>query len=109
MASFFRRKKETPEAVEEASEAAVESEAEPDEDGTSLDQAVERTRRGWFGRIGGIFRRGGLDDEIWDELEETLIGADAGVQTTTRILEDLRERVRKEGIRDPGPAPEAAK
>ena len=104
MTRFFRRKQDAPaepiDAAEPISEPAVEA--------ASVDQAVERTRRTWFGRIGGMFRRG-LDDELWEELEETLIAADTGVQTTTRILDDLKERVKSEGIRDPDEALAALK
>jgi fused signal recognition particle receptor len=65
-----------------------------------VEEAVERTRRTWFGRIGGMFRKG-LSDELWDELEETLISADTGVKTTLRVIGDLKDRVKNEGIRDP--------
>ncbi len=41
--------------------------------------ALARTRRSWFGRIGGILDRGKIDDELWDELEEVLLGADVGL------------------------------
>jgi fused signal recognition particle receptor len=47
-----------------------------------------------------MFRRG-LNDELWDELEETLVAADTGVQTTMKVIEDVRERVKREGIKDP--------
>jgi len=71
-----------------------------DDAAVAVGQAVERTRRTWFGRIGGMFRKG-LNDELWDELEETLISADTGVKTTLRVIGDLKERVKDEGIRDP--------
>lgn len=120
---FFRRKKEaegTPGevAAEEATQAppAAEAPAPGTADGETpapapveteapvpVEQAVERTRRSWFGRIGSMFRRG-LSDELWDELEETLISADTGVQTTLKILNDLKDRVRKDGIKDPDQA-----
>ena len=122
---FFRRKKqETPfdkaqDRVEEAPEPAEAAEqpvaAEPSATaeateavGHDVEEAVERTRRTWFSRIGGMFRRG-LDDELWDELEETLIAADTGVETTVKVLENLKERVKAEGIRDPEQAEEALK
>ncbi len=63
------------------------------------DRAVERTRRGFFGRLGAIFERPDFDDAIWDELEEILLGADAGLETTTRILDRVRQRVKKEGVK----------
>jgi fused signal recognition particle receptor len=41
-----------------------------------------------------------LDDETWDDLEETLLLADVGVPTTGRLLESLRTEARRAGIRD---------
>lgn len=41
----------------------------------------------------------GENDEFYDELEETLILADAGVQTATDSIENLREAVKKRGLR----------
>ena len=70
------------------------------DDPAPVSEAVDRTRRTWFSRIGGMFRRG-LNDELWDELEETLVAADTGVQTTMKVIEDVRERVKRDGIKDP--------
>ncbi|WP_433216280.1 signal recognition particle-docking protein FtsY [Dactylosporangium sp. CS-047395] len=44
-----------------------------------------------------LLSRDKLDDDTWDEVEETLIGADVGVQATTEIVEKLRERARIHG------------
>jgi fused signal recognition particle receptor len=41
-----------------------------------------------------------IDEELFEELEEVLIGADVGVSTTDKILERLRTRVKMEGVRD---------
>ena len=117
MVRFFRRKKEAEAPVEatEAVESPVEPEAEApeavaapadEEAPKSVEQAVERTRRTWFSRIGGLFRRG-LDDELWVELEEMLIAADTGVETTVKLLDNLKERVKEEGIREPEQAQQA--
>ncbi len=128
MVRFFRRKKNDDAAPdEEVVDAAAETEAEDaeeaaaakvataeavterdDDEAAPVEEAVERTRKTWFGRIGGIFKRG-LDDSIWEELEETLIAADTGVQTTIRIIEDLQTRVKEESIRDPELALDALK
>jgi len=62
--------------------------------------ALERTRRSWFGRIGGILDRGKIDDELWDELEEVLLGADVGLRTSEKILDAVKARVESERIRD---------
>ena len=48
-------------------------------------KALTRTKRSWFGRIGGILGRGAkIDEDTWLELEEVLLGADVGVRTTER-------------------------
>jgi len=64
------------------------------------EQALERTRKGWFSSISGLFDRGKLDDEVWEELEELLIGADTGVSTTQKVLAELQTAVDKERIKD---------
>src|SRR5438094_8108488 len=109
MVRLFRRKKdeepagtaeETAQPPGEAYEFAPAPEIEAGEEAHAVDQAVERTRRTWFSRIGGMFRRG-LSEELWEELEETLVAADTGVATTMKVIDDLRERVKRESIRDP--------
>lgn len=41
-----------------------------------------------------------IDESLFDDLEEVLIGADVGVSTTEKLLKRLRERVRGAGVRD---------
>jgi fused signal recognition particle receptor len=53
-------------------------------------QALERTRRSFFGRLGEIFAGTDVDESLWESLEEVLIGADAGVRTTAAVLERVR-------------------
>lgn len=58
--------------------------------------------RGLFaGYVGSILSRSAIDDETWDDLEEALIRADVGVGVTTEVLDDLRTRVKGEGIKTP--------
>ena len=64
------------------------------------DEGVKRTRERWFGRILDVLRSSNLDEAAWEELEEILISADVGVDSSLRIIEELRERVRGEGISD---------
>jgi len=110
MVRFFRRKSDVTEEPPPGRDGAGSTDAatETREAPAPVGQAVEKTRRTWFGRIGGIFRRG-LGDEVWEELEETLIGADAGVETTLKVLALVRERVKQEGIREPQAAVEVLK
>ena len=42
-----------------------------------------------------------IDDDFYEEIEETLIMGDLGVRTTEKIIEDLKEKVLDEGIRRP--------
>ncbi|MCR4629250.1 MAG: signal recognition particle-docking protein FtsY [Clostridium sp.] len=42
-----------------------------------------------------------IDDEFYDEIEETLIMADIGVKTTAAIVDDLRRKVAEQHIREP--------
>ncbi|MCH8007348.1 MAG: signal recognition particle-docking protein FtsY [Chloroflexi bacterium] len=81
--------------------------AAEDEERTNV--ALERTKRSWFSNISSIFSRGNVDDELWEELEELLIGADAGVVTTEKILNDVRARVADEGIKDASEVEDALK
>jgi fused signal recognition particle receptor len=62
--------------------------------------ALTRTRRSWFGRIAGILDRGDIDEDLWLDLEEVLLGADVGVKTTQKVLDTVRSRVEKERVRD---------
>ena len=80
-----------------------------EKDKQKTDAALESTRRSWFGQVATLFRRSRIDDELWDELEETLIVGDVGVATTQKILDSLRDRVRRESVSDPAVALEMLK
>lgn len=87
----------------EADETDVVERAVEFDDGAAhtVEEATERTRKGWFSKIGGLFKRGGIDDSLWEDLEETLVLADAGAQTTIRMIDDVRERVKEQKIKEP--------
>ncbi len=61
------------------------------------------------GYFGSVLGRSAIDNETWDDLEEALIRADVGVGTTTALLDDLRSRVKQEGIKDSSELLEALK
>ena len=42
-----------------------------------------------------------IDDDFYEELEETLIMGDLGVHTTMEIIEDLKEKVKEQHIKEP--------
>ena len=63
----------------------------------TLDQGLEKTKKGFLERISkAIIGKSSVDDEVLDQLEEELIGADVGVDTTLALIEKLQERVKKE-------------
>ena len=67
----------------------------------SLKNGLKKTKDALVGRIDNIFRAfKKLDDDLYDELEETLIEADLGVSATENILELLRERVKEKKINE---------
>ncbi|MDP8255491.1 MAG: signal recognition particle-docking protein FtsY [Candidatus Alcyoniella australis] len=60
---------------------------------TRLKSGLSKTRGGLVGRIDRLLRRGKIDAELFDELEEVLITADIGVQTAYRLLEHVQAQV----------------
>lgn len=63
----------------------------------TLDQGLEKTKQGFFERISKvIIGKTSVDDEVLDQLEEALIGADVGVDTTLALIEKIQERVKKD-------------
>ena len=62
------------------------------------DYAVKRSRENWFGKIAGLFNRPKIDDGVWLELEELLIGADVGVTTADRLIQRVKRRVGDEKL-----------
>jgi fused signal recognition particle receptor len=72
---------------------------EKTEDDVKLEQSLTKTRSGIFGRIGTIFQENEITDELWEELEETLIMGDVGMATAEELLTATRERVSQENIK----------
>src|SRR5690606_18965651 len=58
------------------------------------DSLVENVRR-------VVTRSSVIDDDLFEQLEETLIEADVGVETTMTIVADLRKRAREERVSTP--------
>jgi fused signal recognition particle receptor len=74
-------------------------EAEKTEDELRLEASLQKTRSGIFGRIGTLFQENEITEELWDELEESLIMADVGVETTQELVEKTRNRVERENVK----------
>jgi fused signal recognition particle receptor len=66
------------------------------------EQAVKRSKDTWFSKITSLFDRPTIDKQSWEELEELLIAADAGVDTAAKLIQRVKDRVGKEKIGDTG-------
>jgi fused signal recognition particle receptor len=65
-----------------------------------LRAGLAKTKAGLLGRIDALLPGRKIDDALFEELEEVLIGADLGVQTTYRLLETLRQRASRGELKD---------
>jgi len=65
---------------------------------TDIKQALKRSRDTWFGRVTSLFDRTAIDEAVWAELEELLISADVGVNTTEKLIDGIKQRVKEEKI-----------
>ena len=68
--------------------------------------AITEEKKGFFGRLGQkigdiIMARTKIDDEMIDDLEDVLITSDIGMDTTVKIMDELREKVDKNEITEP--------
>lgn len=63
----------------------------------SLDQGLQKTKESFLSKIGrAIAGKSTVDAEVLDNLEEALVAADVGVDTTVRIINKIEERVAKD-------------
>jgi len=60
--------------------------------------AVKLSRDRWFGKVLNVLRSSRLDDAVWEELEEILISSDVGVETSLRLIEELKDSVKEKGL-----------
>ena len=67
-----------------------------------LKSGLRRTKNALFGTVEQILRAFvRIDEELFEELEEALIMADVGVETTEYVLDALREALKEKRITDP--------
>ena len=67
-----------------------------------LVQGLTKTRDNIVNSIDSIFSGfSSIDEDFYEELEEVLIMGDLGINTTTSIMENLRQKVKEEKIKDP--------
>lgn len=57
--------------------------------------------RGLFKKIGEMLSGGGIDEEFYEALVDLMIQGDVGVETADKLVENLRQRVEQDRVRDP--------
>ena len=66
-----------------------------------LKQGLNKTKESINDKINDVFSNfRKVDEEFLEELEEALIMSDIGIETSTKIISNLRERIKKEKIED---------
>jgi fused signal recognition particle receptor len=87
--SFFKRLKES---ISSKAEAVT----------NKFKEGLSKTRDTFVERVDDLFnRRKKIDEDIYEELEEILIGADVGVNTVLKLIDELRNEVKKRKIEEP--------
>ncbi len=61
-------------------------------------ESLRKTRDSVFGQIVNLLGAGDIDEETWEDLEALLIQGDVGVETTLKLVEQLRQKVNQEGL-----------
>ncbi len=85
------KKKKKPTAFEKSEKLSVES----------LDKKLRKTHTNLFDKISELLKlKGKVDEDLIDDLEDILIQADVGIETTTEIINKLRKKIRDDKISD---------
>lgn len=63
----------------------------------TLDQGLEKTKESFFSKITkAVAGKSSIDDDVLDNLEEALVGADVGIETTVALIDRISDRVKKD-------------
>ncbi len=77
---------------------------------SKIKEGLTKTRKAMANTLGSVFSGfSSLDDDFYDELEECLILADLGVETSGKAVEALRRRVKEDHLKEPEQAKQALK
>lgn len=66
-----------------------------------LKEGLTKTRNNIVKSFSSVFGASRIDDDFYEELEETFIMADMGYETTEKVIENLKERVKEAKIKEP--------
>jgi fused signal recognition particle receptor len=62
-----------------------------------IDEGLQKTREGFFQKISkAIVGKSTVDEEVLDNLEDALVSADVGIETTVKIISNIEKRVAKD-------------
>ncbi len=102
MFNFF--KKDKPEAGTEENKVKPAENAPAPEAGKSwterLKQGLSKTRNQLGNQLAGLFGGGKIDAEIYEELETILLTSDVGISATEHLLDDIKNRVKRQSLDD---------
>jgi len=65
-----------------------------------LKKGLSRTRQGLTGNLSSLFAGKAIDADLLEEIEDTLIMADIGVNATRQIVDDLQQRLSRKELKD---------
>lgn len=89
---------------EEPATEQLTSETKSEKEGSwfrRLKEGLSKTRNNIVGQISGLLRVGRtIDEELMEEIEDILIQADVGVNTTLELMDNVREVVKEKGLND---------
>ncbi|MCC6712073.1 MAG: signal recognition particle-docking protein FtsY [Candidatus Dadabacteria bacterium] len=74
-----------------------------------LRKGLSKTHTGFLGKLGEVISNREINDDLWDEFEETLIMADLGMGTTMKLREKVQEKLKKKSLADSGAITDALK
>ncbi|MGF1724454.1 signal recognition particle-docking protein FtsY [Photobacterium nomapromontoriensis] len=88
--------------AEAAAAAAVVEQEKPKSEGffTRLMRGLKKTKSHFGSGFLGLFRGKKIDDELFEELEEQLLVADIGMDTTLKIIENLTDKASRKDLKD---------
>ena len=102
MFDFF--KKDKPPAKDKAQADASLTDSQPAELAPSwaerLKQGLAKTRNQLGSQLSGIFGGGKIDAEVYEELETILLTSDVGIAATEYLLDDIKNRVKRQSLDD---------
>lgn len=102
MFNFFKKDKPEPNAEEsKLKPAEATAVVETSKSWTErLKQGLAKTRNQLGNQLAGIFGGGKIDTEVYEELESILLTSDVGISATEFLLDDIKNRVKRQSLDD---------